>query len=369
MGHSGTIINGSGGVKLLADIRAVLGESSKKLSELCSSPEINWAAKYKPIRNAALKYLTDQDRAEAMCGLNITKYTSPAQLRSGYASEWTYLPPRGPAYGEPYRMRDFVKVSNVGVSSTTEGYNHAAVGPVYGWATQPHGTYTKGQGGATLGIQLNPENQRPAGSITWADVAPGGVSLAGAYFGFLLFKGTTYAGIKTMGTAIGSVPQIAELTFVDSDFDDDTTYAFVPVFSMTAYTTLSTVNAFPTGIFAVPTVSESSMHVAAASSAVQATVALDAYYAPGGFTVDIVATLYGRGAPGAVYYALYESQDGETRGTPALREGLLYNGASWPASGVTVNQSFTIRMSVPNYVIYDVVYNGVTIATESVEII
>ena len=53
MGHTSNKINSTGGVGLGADIKYVLGESSRDLGTLCTSDKINPWAKYKPYRSTS----------------------------------------------------------------------------------------------------------------------------------------------------------------------------------------------------------------------------------------------------------------------------------------------------------------------------
>lgn len=118
MGHSGNIINDTGGgVRLLADVRAVLGESTKKLRELCSSPLVNPMAKCKPFiypdrrfASAAARLAARQSRN---CGLVMRDYGSlwsmySAMVRAGAgAGGWKWDYPDG-GVARPARLLDFL---------------------------------------------------------------------------------------------------------------------------------------------------------------------------------------------------------------------------------------------------------------------
>jgi hypothetical protein len=111
----------------IRDIAQTIGDSS----DVCKSPNINmWSAR-KPIRHPSRTKLTDAQMAQYNYGFAISATddvpsdesvfdTDPNQtLNKAIASggEWTYLRPRGSAYGEHSRILDF------------EGYNHYAPAP------------------------------------------------------------------------------------------------------------------------------------------------------------------------------------------------------------------------------------------------
>lgn len=115
MGHSGSVINSTGGVKMLADIQAVLGASSDHLKDLCLASNINKWAKFKPVRYNSVKALTEAQRASVNYGLAApSTRTTPAATLS---DTWGYNRPRGGSLNEWYRVLDF------------EGYNHNALPP------------------------------------------------------------------------------------------------------------------------------------------------------------------------------------------------------------------------------------------------
>lgn len=113
----------------LVDVACTIGEvSSGKLvtnvSKLCSSNKINMWAKYKPVRyNFTSNRPTDWWKAEnGSCGLQINYYSVANsaniqalidRIKNGETG-FSYLPPRGQAYSEPFRLGDFA------------GYNPAA---------------------------------------------------------------------------------------------------------------------------------------------------------------------------------------------------------------------------------------------------
>lgn len=133
MANSNSII--SSPVRQVADVKAVLGESSNALSTLCKSSKINKWAKYKPVVYASYA----PDRSETAwwhgtnrnCSLTINTYTSCSTLKSGYSSNYGYVKPSGGS-ASPYRLYDFA------------GYNHKAptLGMFYcGGMTDAQGRY------------------------------------------------------------------------------------------------------------------------------------------------------------------------------------------------------------------------------------
>lgn len=104
-------------VDLLAEVKAVLGETVNGVGQLCTSTKINKWARHKPIRNRSLAPLSDADFVEANFGLDYpieNPYMEDAVLRYGY----NYLRPRGLSVYEGFRMRDF------------DGYNHNALATI-----------------------------------------------------------------------------------------------------------------------------------------------------------------------------------------------------------------------------------------------
>lgn len=112
----------------ITKVRQVLSEASNDVGTLCSSNRINMWAKYKPVRVATPKALTEEERHSASYGITAQsvalEYPSGAnntvifnQARVG-AYGWSYDKPTGGAQS-PYRLGDF------------KGYNHACSCPFY----------------------------------------------------------------------------------------------------------------------------------------------------------------------------------------------------------------------------------------------
>ena len=121
MSNSGGVI--SSPVSMIADVRAVLGESTYTLSGLCTSSKINAWSKYKPIRYAA-NFLDRTSEWWKAAGSNcgITPYILSSGIAdvvnhcNGTMNGWGYEKPTGGTY--PYRLLDF------------GGYYHGASCPI-----------------------------------------------------------------------------------------------------------------------------------------------------------------------------------------------------------------------------------------------
>ena len=127
MGNSGGIIDRTGGVRIYADIRAVLGATGKGLGELCTDSAVNPWAKCKPFAYAAWKFASDAARLAARrsrnCGLVMrdwgslwSMYSNVVRAGAG-AGGWRYDAPKGGA-SSPYRTLDW------------DGYDHGAGAPL-----------------------------------------------------------------------------------------------------------------------------------------------------------------------------------------------------------------------------------------------
>lgn len=85
----------------------VNGKLETRLSKLCQSSKINMWAKYKPVRyNFTNNRPTEWWKAQSgNCGINIPSATS--NFDNILDLKYTYEPPRGDAYNEPFRLGDF----------------------------------------------------------------------------------------------------------------------------------------------------------------------------------------------------------------------------------------------------------------------
>ena len=86
-------------INVRADVATVLGVSNTNLSALCSNPNINKWAKYKPIRYATVTKLTEDQRVFRNYGLDINSAVSNSvadvinKVQNNIG--WEYLAPRG----------------------------------------------------------------------------------------------------------------------------------------------------------------------------------------------------------------------------------------------------------------------------------
>lgn len=158
MGHTGNTIDGTGGVRFLADIRTVLGVSGKKARDLCTASAINPWAKCKPFVYPAWKFSSAAARLSARqsrnCGLVMRDYGSLwdvyyYMVRAGAgAGGWKHDAPDGGS-SSPFRTLDF------------DGYDGSAAAPLQ-VGIYPNPCYKGGiprlsdEGGAgTADIQLS----------------------------------------------------------------------------------------------------------------------------------------------------------------------------------------------------------------------
>lgn len=103
-------------------VRNVLGYPSTDVGTLCSCPNINKWAKYKPVN---MNFTTNRPSdwwkaADRQCGLSVPSAFGVGaiiELARGGSNLWAYVPPHGGSLS-PYRLGDF------------RGYNHDAINPV-----------------------------------------------------------------------------------------------------------------------------------------------------------------------------------------------------------------------------------------------
>lgn len=95
----------------ISAVKAALGASSNKLSDLCKHPNINRWSKWKPIRSGKLDGITEADIISAKSGLVVPSVNGYANIVSYYRNNpgftFPYNKPRGGAYNEYYRLGDF----------------------------------------------------------------------------------------------------------------------------------------------------------------------------------------------------------------------------------------------------------------------
>lgn len=109
MANSGGIITAP--VRMIADVKTVLGETSNVLSDLCKSSKINIKSKHKPISLNQVSPLTEQQRRDNNFGHTFKRFATPgaaiASVMEG--DNFPYNKPLG-----YYRLGDF------------DGYDHNA---------------------------------------------------------------------------------------------------------------------------------------------------------------------------------------------------------------------------------------------------
>lgn len=185
MANNGGIITAP--VRLIADVKTVLGETSNDLSALCKSSKINMWAKYKPIRYNSTSALTESQRAYRGYGVNATRYdVDSSSVRNTMLSDsasgntgWTYDKPRGG--NEPYRLGDFL------------GYNHNSICPFFLEDASTTGT---------LKVSVGQVGSLPTGNMLVTDIT-GIIGLDDASksgYGFLVKKGSTVTHIDAINS-------------------------------------------------------------------------------------------------------------------------------------------------------------------------
>ena len=126
----------------IQDVRQTLGNSSTDLGTLCKASQINMWAKFKPIYHSEVGLLKNSQRQNS--GHSVSGYaiswgimkpavsswldyidTSNGVVKSG---AWGYDRPQG-GTASPYRLADFVEISDSGVV-TGNGYSHSAKCPI-----------------------------------------------------------------------------------------------------------------------------------------------------------------------------------------------------------------------------------------------
>lgn len=106
-----------------------LGSESRKWSVLCTHPDINMWARYKPVRYGSSASITETTRKAVQYGLFPAGSNTPTEPSFNATSPFfVYRKPRGAAYGERYRIGDFLNPKSTieGSDMTLTGYNHNA---------------------------------------------------------------------------------------------------------------------------------------------------------------------------------------------------------------------------------------------------
>ena len=200
MGHTNGKI--SAPVKLIDDVRTVLGETVNTLSGLCRSSKMNIWAKHKPVKYASSEPTRKADYTDTWwkgyngkCGINVASYTDLIVMLRDWLEKtdyswtdfWAYDPPTGGTY--PYRQLDF------------DGYKHKTGN---GDADKPFPTYNMpsvitryiedGEEvyGAVANISIRTENN--AYLLSFDDIqvpqGAGRIDLSDMYFGIAIVYGT-----------------------------------------------------------------------------------------------------------------------------------------------------------------------------------
>ena len=103
------------------DFQQVSTRDTFDLAALCTHPNINMWAKYKPFRSSIMFFQQDgdstkSDRDEEMRrqnhGIQPPDMRSSTNIASCINDVWTYLRPRGKDYNELYRLADFINYSH-----------------------------------------------------------------------------------------------------------------------------------------------------------------------------------------------------------------------------------------------------------------
>lgn len=106
----------------MADVKAVLGESTNDLGTLCTSKKINKWSRRKPVKSYALFYASPEDLERANYGLKVPVLGGTFErcvdkiINRDPSTLWEYVQPSG-GRNSPYRLTDF------------EHYNHNASPP------------------------------------------------------------------------------------------------------------------------------------------------------------------------------------------------------------------------------------------------
>lgn len=208
-------------VRLLADVKAVLGESVNTLSGLCTSANINWASIFKPVyiaspvvsRTASANWWRGTAQNCGIVPKQLSSYTAVASaMTDDLKNGWYYQPPTG-----YFRLGDFDK------------YYHYAEFPISEWECQT--SVTKGNSFQAQ-LVFNSENSThdgatEAGSLGIGDIYFNGTSLGDFKFGIYV---TTTSG-TSKGRVIGTQDTA---TFSTSGLTAGQTYYLYPFLALYA---------------------------------------------------------------------------------------------------------------------------------------
>jgi len=191
------------------DVASVLGVTSSDIGTLCASENINMWAKWKPISYNSKSVLTIANRKSATWGLNMVQRSrlgSPFVTNDGLFSllyggngTWTYNKPTGGA-GSPYRLSDFVKISDTGAVVKNIGYKHDCVCFIEG--IQDASVILDSNGDFSIGFDLAVPSEDDY-NLSLADFLFGETEAKDMYLGLLLVKDNSYV-FNTSASKIGT---------------------------------------------------------------------------------------------------------------------------------------------------------------------
>ena len=228
------------------DIKAVLGRGENDLGLLCSDQKWNAAgtallraykikpmAKYKPVRHQKNGILTVAERASTRYGFGSGLVPTLDLTQTYPQNDWVYLPPRGRANNEWFRIRDF------------EGYSHGACSPlaimvgllVYDGESQ---ILVFGDG-MSNSVRSDGGTWVYDESLSLTDLLQSGSSLYGYYVSFLIIDKTGSDHEKNLLVTDTTVSDLVESGFSHGIFkvfaqgatESGITYPAVPVLAET----------------------------------------------------------------------------------------------------------------------------------------
>lgn len=153
-----------------------------------SAAKINIWAAYKPIRSSKKVNITEDDRLSANCGLTWQTAASPKDCMTIYnqgneLNGWEYLRPRGAAYNEPFRIRDW------------NGYRKDATSPFSALAYPNSGINKQG-------AEFKAQAMMPSGDVDFVNITKL-ANIKDRYFGVQIRQGNSIR-TKTASSTIGA---------------------------------------------------------------------------------------------------------------------------------------------------------------------
>ena len=120
----------------IEDIRAVLSSSRNDIGSLIRSGKVNRWAKFKPVRQQQIGFVTLAQRIEAGHGFGPVSPLAWSVIQgNSLPDSFEYLPPRGMGGGtggtnEWFRFFDFAHIETDLSQLGSDGYNHNAIAPI-----------------------------------------------------------------------------------------------------------------------------------------------------------------------------------------------------------------------------------------------